>query len=175
MTIAICPGSFDPVTNGHLDIIQRAAVIFDELIIAVGNNPGKKPLFTVEERIELLKKAIAEIKLTNVRVDLFTGLQVEFARAHQAKVIVKGLRALSDFEYEFQMALTNKKLAPEIETMFMMTATEYSFLSSSMVKEIVYFGGDPVDMVPAVVLEALYKKMGDRGKKDEDKPLIKPS
>ncbi|NLW56450.1 MAG: pantetheine-phosphate adenylyltransferase [Firmicutes bacterium] len=175
MTIAICPGSFDPVTNGHLDIIQRAAVIFDELIIAVGNNPGKKPLFTVEERIELLEKAIAEIQLTNVRVDHFSGLQVEYARANQARVIVKGLRALSDFEYEFQMALTNKKLAPEIETMFMMTATEYSFLSSSLVKEIVYFGGEPVDLVPTVVLDALHKKMGSRGKKDEEKPFINPS
>ena len=167
MTIAICPGSFDPVTNGHLDIIQRASVIFDELIIAVGNNPGKKPLFTVEERIELIQKAIAEVHLTNVRVGHFTGLQVDYARAHHAKVIVKGLRALSDFEYEFQMALTNKKLAPEIETMFMMTANEYSFLSSSMVKEIDHFGGDPVELVPTVVLAPLHKKMSDRGKKNE--------
>lgn len=167
MTIAICPGSFDPVTNGHLDIIQRASVIFEKLIIAVGNNPGKKPLFTVEERIEYLQKAIEEVHLTNVRVDYFTGLQVDYARAHHAKVIVKGLRALSDFEYEFQMALTNKKLAPEIETMFMMTANEYSFLSSSMVKQIVHFGGDPAELVPAVVLAPLHKKMSGRGDKNE--------
>lgn len=159
MTIAICPGSFDPVTNGHLDIIQRAAVIFDELIIAVGNNPGKKPLFTVEERIELLKKAIAEIKLTNVRVDHFTGLQVEFARAHQAKVIVKGLRALSDFEYEFQMALLNKKLEPDLETLFMMTSVQYSFLSSSAVKEIARNGGNIDGLVPDGIKDRIIMKL----------------
>ncbi|HHT49164.1 MAG TPA: pantetheine-phosphate adenylyltransferase [Firmicutes bacterium] len=164
MTIAICPGSFDPVTNGHLDIIQRAAEIFDEVIVAVGHNPGKTPFFTVEERITLIKQVIREARLTNVRVDRFHGLQVEYARAQKARVIVKGLRALSDFEYEFQMALTNKKLAPDIETIFMMTANEYSFLSSSMVKEIVFFGGNPDGLVPPAVVTALQKKLEKRGK-----------
>ncbi|HBG16786.1 MAG TPA: pantetheine-phosphate adenylyltransferase [Firmicutes bacterium] len=167
MTIAICPGSFDPVTNGHLDIIQRASVIFEQLIIAVGNNPGKKTLFTVEERIVLLQKAITEAQLKNVRVDYFTGLQVDYARSQKAKVIIKGLRALSDFEYEFQMALTNKKLDHDIETMFMMTANEYSFLSSSMIKEIVHFGGNPEGLVPSAVLEPLLKKMSNRGSKND--------
>lgn len=159
MAIAICPGSFDPATNGHLDIIQRSAQVFDEVIVAVGHNPGKKHLFTVEERITLLKQVIKEAHLHNVRVDHFSGLQVEFARAYKAQVIVKGLRAISDFEYEFQMALTNKHLAPEIETMFMMTANEYSFLSSSMVKEIVLFGGDLEGLVPPAVLGPLRKKI----------------
>lgn len=159
MAIAICPGSFDPATNGHLDIIRRSAQVFDQVIVAVGHNPGKRHLFTVEERIVLLKQAISEACLHNVRVEHFNGLQVEFARAHQAQVIIKGLRALSDFEYEFQMALTNKRLAPEIETMFMMTANEYSFLSSSMVKEIVFFGGDPKGLVPPAVLGPLLKKI----------------
>ena len=164
MTVAICPGSFDPVTNGHLDIIQRAAKIFDCVIVAVGHNPGKSPLFTVEERMALLERVIREARLTNVRVDCFHGLQVEYARAQKAQVIVKGLRALSDFEYEFQMALTNKTLAPEIETVFMMTANEYSFLSSSMVKEIVLFGGNPEGLVPPAVVAALREKMEKRGK-----------
>ena len=161
MTIAICPGSFDPVTNGHLDIITRAAEIFDEVIVAVGNNPAKKTLFTIEERVALLKKAIADVGLENVRVDHFVGLQVDYARAQNAKVIVKGLRALSDFEYEFQMALTNKKLAPELETMFMMTENKYAFLSSSLVKEIVLFGGNPEGLIPPVVFAPLQEKMAE--------------
>ncbi len=160
MVIAICPGSFDPVTNGHLDIIQRAAKIFDQVIVAVGKNPGKKPLFTIEERVKLIEKAVAH--LDNVSVDYFTGLQVEYAKSRKAKVIIKGLRALSDFEVEFQMALTNKKIDPDIETMFMMTGNEYSYLSSSMIKEIVYFGGNPEGLVPPVVLEALLNKMRNR-------------
>lgn len=161
MTTAICPGSFDPVTNGHLDIITRAAEIFDEVIVAVGNNPGKKTLFTIEERVALLKQAIADIGLKNVRVDHFNGLQVDYARAQKAQVIVKGLRALSDFEYEFQMALTNKKLAPELETMFMMTENKYAFLSSSLVKELVLFGGNPEGLIPPVVFAPLQAKMAE--------------
>ncbi|NLW59078.1 MAG: pantetheine-phosphate adenylyltransferase [Firmicutes bacterium] len=161
MTRAICPGSFDPVTNGHLDIITRAAEIFDEVIVAVGNNPAKKTLFTIEERVALLKEAIAGTGLANVRVDHFEGLQVDYARAQKAQVIVKGLRALSDFEYEFQMALTNKKLAPELETMFMMTENKYAFLSSSLVKEIVLFGGNPEGLIPPAVLAPLQKKMAE--------------
>ncbi|HHW13114.1 MAG TPA: pantetheine-phosphate adenylyltransferase [Firmicutes bacterium] len=159
MTRAVCPGSFDPVTNGHLDIITRAAEIFDEVIVAVGNNPNKKTLFTIEERVALLKQVIADTGLKNVRVDHFSGLQVDYARAQKAQVIVKGLRALSDFEYEFQMALTNKKLAPELETMFMMTENKYAFLSSSLVKEIVFFGGNPEGLIPPVVLAPLQEKM----------------
>lgn len=161
MTTAICPGSFDPVTNGHLDIITRAAGIFDEVIVAVGNNPDKKTLFTIEERVALLKKVIADTGLKNVRVDYFEGLQVNYARAQKAQVIVKGLRALSDFEYEFQMALTNKKLAPELETMFMMTEHKYAFLSSSLVKQIVLFGGNPEGLIPPVVFESLQAKMAE--------------
>ncbi|NLC53704.1 MAG: pantetheine-phosphate adenylyltransferase [Firmicutes bacterium] len=161
MTTAICPGSFDPVTNGHLDIITRAAGIFDEVIVAVGNNPDKKTLFTIEERVALLKKVIDDTGLKNVRVDYFEGLQVNYARAQKAQVIVKGLRALSDFEYEFQMALTNKKLAPELETMFMMTEHKYAFLSSSLVKQIVLFGGNPEGLIPPVVFESLQAKMAE--------------
>ncbi|NLM36895.1 MAG: pantetheine-phosphate adenylyltransferase [Firmicutes bacterium] len=159
MTRAVCPGSFDPVTNGHLDIITRAAGIFDDVIVAVGNNPHKKTLFTIEERVALLKQVIAENGLKNVRVDHFNGLLVDYARAQKARVIVKGLRALADFEYEFQMALTNKKLAPELEMMFMMTENKYSFLSSSLVKEIVFFGGNPEGLIPPAVLAPLQEKM----------------
>lgn len=160
MKTAICPGSFDPVTNGHLDIIGRAAEIFDEVIVAVGNNPGKRTLFTVEERVALLKTVLAETGLDNVRVDHFDGLQVDYARAQNAQVIVKGLRALSDFEYEFQMALTNKKLAPELETVFMMTANEYAFLSSSLVKEIVFFWRESGRIDPSRGINGLTGKNG---------------
>ncbi len=156
MTIAICPGSFDPVTNGHLDIIERAAAIFDHVIVAVLENPSKKPLFTIEERLNFLREVLAG--RDNIEVEHFQGLLVDFARKKKARVIIKGLRAVSDFESEFQQALTNKKLNPEIETMFMMTANEYSFLSSSMVKDLVYFGGNPEDLVPPVVAAALAEK-----------------
>lgn len=163
MTIAICPGSFDPVTNGHLDIIERAAAIFERVIVAVLENPNKKQLFSAEERMFFLRKAVSPF--ANVEVDHFQGLLVDYAEKHGARVIVKGLRAISDFEFEFQMALTNKRLNPEIETMFMMTKNEYSFLSSSMVKELAYFGGNIEGLVPPSVLAALQEKVGRPGVK----------
>lgn len=161
MTVAVCPGSFDPVTNGHLDIIERASQIFEHVVVGVSQNPGKKPLFPIEERCELLTQVVRY--LPNVSVDPLQGLLVDFAAKHEAQVIVKGLRAISDFEYEFQMALMNKRMNPAIETMFMMTRHEYSFLSSSSVKEIVMLGGNPQGLVPAEVETALIQKLrGDR-------------
>ncbi|HEX2952436.1 MAG TPA: pantetheine-phosphate adenylyltransferase [Bacillota bacterium] len=161
MTIAVCPGSFDPVTNGHLDIIERASQIFDLVVVGVSRNSAKKPLFTIEERCELLSQVVRY--LPNVKVDPIEGLLVEFAAKHQAQVIVKGLRAISDFEYEFQMALMNKRMNPEIETMFMMTRHEYSFLSSSSVKEVVSLGGNPQGLIPVEVETALNQKLrGER-------------
>jgi pantetheine-phosphate adenylyltransferase len=154
--LAICPGSFDPVTMGHLDIIERTAATFSRTIVAVLDNPGKQPLFSTAERCDLLRKAAGH--LDNVEVKHFDGLLVEFARAQGARVIIRGLRALSDFEAEFQLALTNKHLAPEIETMFMVTRPEYSFLSSSAVKELVHFGGNVTGLVIPAVEEALWAK-----------------
>lgn len=132
MKIGIYPGSFDPITNGHIDIIERSSRLFDKLIVAVLSNPQKQPLFTIAERVNLIKDLVGHIP--NLEVDSFHGLLVDFAQMKNAKVIVKGLRAVSDFEYELQMALMNKKLAPEIETIFIMTNSKYSFLSSSIVK-----------------------------------------
>ncbi|TYP59985.1 pantetheine-phosphate adenylyltransferase [Thermosediminibacter litoriperuensis] len=156
MNVAIYPGSFDPVTNGHLDIIERSSRLFDRLIVAVLRNPSKKPLFTVEERIEMIKGSVSHIK--NVEVDHFSGLLVDFARLKKARIIIKGLRAVSDFEYELQMALMNKKLDREIETIFIMTSTKYSYLSSSVVKEVASLGGCVKDLVPPMVAEKLKEK-----------------
>ncbi|HBE78024.1 MAG TPA: pantetheine-phosphate adenylyltransferase [Firmicutes bacterium] len=153
---AICPGSFDPVTNGHVDIIERAAQLFPTVVVGVLKNSNKKPLFSVEERVDLLKSVLSH--LPNVEVLSFSGLLVDFVSQVKGKLIVKGLRAISDFEIEFQMALNNKRMAPNIETMFMMTKNEYSFLSSSMVKEIAQYGGDIHDLVPAQVEAALHGK-----------------
>lgn len=150
----ICPGSFDPITRGHLDIIERAAALFPHVIVGVLENPGKKPLFSVAERVEYTKTAVSY--LPNVEVRFFDGLLVDFAKEVKADLIIKGLRAISDFEYEFQMALNNKRLAPEIETMFMMTKNEYSFLSSSVVREIARFGGNIHDLVTPEI-EAVLK------------------
>ncbi|TYO97403.1 pantetheine-phosphate adenylyltransferase [Desulfallas thermosapovorans] len=156
MRIAVYPGSFDPVTNGHLDIIERAAILFDRLIVAVSLNPGKKPLFSIEERLDMLK--IVTQPFYNVVVDTFDGLTVNYAKEKDAQVIIRGLRAISDFENEFMMALTNKKLQTAVETVFLMTRAEFSFISSSAVKEVASFGGCVKDLVPPVIQERLRSK-----------------
>lgn len=156
MKIAVCPGSFDPATNGHIDIIQRASKLFDKVIVAVLNNPNKQALFSVEERVEILKKACGFMK--NVEIDSFSGLLIEYAQSKNANAIVKGLRAVSDFEYELQMALMNKKLNSEIETVFIMTSSRYSYLSSSIVKEVARFGGCIRGLVPENIETEIYKR-----------------
>ena len=157
MRRAVCPGSFDPVTNGHVDVIARAAGLYDELVVAVLVNPGKAGLFTVEERIELLRDACAD--LPNVTVDSFHGLLVDYCQEHGIPVIVKGLRAVGDFEYELQMAQMNRELAG-IETLFVPTAPQVGHLSSSLVKQIATFGGDVSSLVPKGVLDRLLAKRG---------------
>jgi pantetheine-phosphate adenylyltransferase len=156
MRIAVCPGSFDPVTYGHLDIIHRGAKIFDKVIVAVLINSKKESLFTVEERVELLRQATAD--LPNVEVDSFNGLLIDYMRKRQAKVLIRGLRAVSDFEYEMQVASINKKLDDDVETFFMMTSNQYSYLSSSIVKEVARFKASVSDLVPPVVEQALRTK-----------------
>ena len=156
MKIAVCPGSFDPATNGHIDIIQRSAKLFDKVIVAVLNNPNKQPLFSVEERVEILKKTCGSIQ--NVEIDSFSGLLIEYAKSKNANAIVKGLRAVSDFEYELQMALMNKKLYPEVETVFMMTSSKYSYLSSSLVKEVARLGGCIKGLVPEIIEREIYRR-----------------
>lgn len=147
---AICPGSFDPVTNGHVDIIERAAKIFDSIHIAVLENPEKQSLFSVLDRVEMVKAATKHIK--QVKVESFKGLLVDYAKKVKASAVIRGLRAVSDFEYEFQMALTNRKMDPNIETVFLMTDYKYSYLSSSFVKQIAKLKGDVSELVPEVVL-----------------------
>ncbi len=150
MTSAICPGSYDPVTNGHVDVIRRAASIFDRVVVGVVRDPTHKhPLFTVEERVAFLEDALAE--LDNVVVDVFAELVVEFAHKHDARTMVKGLRVISDFEWEFQMNHLNRLLAPDVETVYVMASPQYSFVSSSGVKEIAAFGGKVDELVPAAV------------------------
>jgi len=158
--IAVYPGSFDPVTNGHLDIIHRAAKHFDHVIVAVLNNSSKKPLFTVEERKNLLIEVTKDIP--NVEVDTFRDLLVNYMKQKNASIIVRGLRAVSDFEYELQLASTNSKLNDQVETFFMMTNPQYSYLSSSIVKEIAQFHGNVTDLVPEVVEQALREKYSSR-------------
>ena len=155
--IAVCPGSFDCITMGHLDIITRAAAMFDEVIVVAMNNSNKKYTFTPQERIDMIKKSTANIK--NVTVDLYDGLLAEYAAKKGAFAIIKGLRAMSDFEYEFQMALTNKKLNPSVETLFLTTSAQNMYLSSSMVKQIAIMGGDISDFVPPVILGDILKKL----------------
>lgn len=155
-TIAVYPGSFDPVTNGHLDIISRGAKVFDKVIVAVLHNRNKVPLFSVEERLELLRCATKDFP--NVEVDHFNGLLVDYIREKKAQTIIRGLRAVSDFEYEMQAASINRKLDPSVETFFMMTNNQYSYLSSSIVKEVAKFGGNVSDIVPPEVAIALQEK-----------------
>ena len=154
--IAIYPGSFDPLTNGHIDITERALDIFDEVIIAILNNPSKKALFTIEERIQMIEKSFPDKK--NIRVDAFGGLLVDYAKMKNAVAIIRGMRALSDFETEFQMALMNRKLNKEVQSVFLMTGFRWIFTSSSIIKEASQFGGDIDDMVPAPVKEKLMEK-----------------
>ena len=157
MRTAIYPGSFDPLTNGHLDVVQRAAKLFDRVVVAVAQNDGKHPLFTLAERVALVKAAVAH--LPNVEADSFDGLLVDYVASRQAKAIVRGLRAVSDFEFEFQLALMNRKLDENIETIFMMPKDTYTFLSSRIVKEIARLGGDVTQFVPPNVQAALVKKL----------------
>jgi pantetheine-phosphate adenylyltransferase len=156
---AVCPGSFDPITNGHLDVVERAADRFDRVVIACTRNIGKSPLFSVEERVDLVERVTGH--LPNVSVSSFEGLLVDFCREQSIGVIVKGLRAVSDFEYELQMAQMNGRIG-DVETLFMTTSPVYSFLSSSLVKEVARFGGDITDFVPAVVAEELGRRLADR-------------
>ena len=157
MKLAICPGSFDPVTIGHLDIIGRARKIFDHVIVAVMVNPEKHTMFTTEERIALIQKCTKDME--DVEVVSFDGLLADYAKMRGATAIVKGMRALSDFEYEFQQALTNRKLNPELETVFMITRAENMFLSSSIVKQIASFGGDVSNFVPACILDDIKERI----------------
>jgi pantetheine-phosphate adenylyltransferase len=157
---ALYPGTFDPPTNGHIDLIQRGAKLFDHLIVAVLNNPGKNPIFTVGERAEMLRESIS--KMSNVSVATFDGLMVDFARQQSATAVLRGIRAISDYEYEFQMALMNRRLAPEIETVFLQPAGRYSFVSSRMLKEVFSFGGDVSGLVPPHVLQRMRGRLGKR-------------
>jgi pantetheine-phosphate adenylyltransferase len=158
---AICPGTYDPVTNGHLDIISRASNVFDHLVVGVVNQPTRKQstLFTAEERKGFIDEAVARNGLANVEVEIFSILLVDLARQHGATAIVKGLRAISDFEYEFEMNQLNRKLAPEIESVYIIASPNYSFLSSTGVKEMATFGGDVSDLVPAGVVDALAERV----------------
>lgn len=158
MKLAICPGSFDPVTNGHLHIVSRAAAMFDRVIVVVMANQNKQPLFSAAERVELLRRATAD--MPNVEIDTYDGLLAEYAREKNASVIVKGLRAMSDFEYEFQMALTNRKLNPDVETVFLATSAEHMYLSSSLVKQVAKLGGDIHEFVPSCIVKDILEKYG---------------
>ena len=161
MKTAVYPGSFDPVTMGHLDIVERTSQIFDKVIIGVLNNRAKSPLFSVEERVNMLKEVTAD--LPNVEVQSFAGLLIDFVRKNEAQIIVRGLRAITDFEYELQMAQTNHKMEPEIETIFLTTSLDYSYLSSTTVKEVAAFGGDISQFVPEFVADCMKEKMNLKG------------
>ena len=157
MKRAVYPGTFDPVTYGHLDVITRGSKIFDELIVAVGHNPFKEPIFTVEERMDMLSKSTREIQ--NTKVDCFEGMLTDYIEKMQTNIILRGIRTVSDFEYEFQRALTNRVLKTDIETVFIMTSQEYSFLNSSLIKEAVSLGGDISKFVPSGVEKLLRQRL----------------
>lgn len=156
MRVAVYPGSFDPITNGHLDIIKRASKVYDRVVVGVLDNINKKPLFTAEKRKEMIERVTVDIE--NVECDCFSGLLVDFLKQQNATVIIKGLRTVADFEYEFQMALLNKALNPEYETMFMMTNSGYSYISSSMVKEVAKYGGRLEGLVPEAIIPDITNK-----------------
>ncbi|NQT47036.1 MAG: pantetheine-phosphate adenylyltransferase [Candidatus Omnitrophica bacterium] len=160
---AVYPGTFDPITNGHIDLIKRAARIFEEVTVAVAYSKDKEPLFSVKERVEMLKKVTKGLK--NVEVDSFDGLAVDYVIRKKANVIIRGLRMISDFEYEFQMALTNRKLRPEVETIFLMPHENYSYLSSKLIKEASSLGADVEKFVPDFIARELKKRLGKRKKK----------
>lgn len=160
--VAICPGSFDPVTFGHLDIINRASKMFDRVIVVVADNAAKNCSFTPEERVMMIKKCITDLE--NVEVDHYDGLLADYAAKRNADAIIKGLRAMSDFEYEFQMALTNKKLNPNVETLFLTTATQNMYMSSSMVKQVAYMGGDISSFVPEIIRQDILDRIQTKKK-----------
>lgn len=159
---AIYPGSFDPVTYGHIDLIRRALSLFEEVYVGVAQNPEKNPLFTAEERVHLMKKAVGNLK--GVRVESFAGLTVEYAKKKGARSIIRGLRATSDFDYEFQLALTNRELSKDVDTIFLMPSETHFYLSSRLIKEIAERGGDVSAFVPSFVAEAARKKFGSVGR-----------
>jgi len=156
MKTAIYPGSFDPVTNGHIDVIKRALKIFDKIIVAVGDNPGKEPTFTTEERLEMLRESTKDMK--NVEIDAFTGLLLDYVKSKDSRIIIRGLRAVSDFDFEFQRALMNRVVDDEIETIFIMTKEHYVYLNSSIVKEMAMFDGKLNGLVPEIVEKKLKEK-----------------
>jgi pantetheine-phosphate adenylyltransferase len=157
MRVAVYPGSFDPLTNGHLDIIRRCSRLFDRVFVALLENEGKSPLFTIPERMELITRCTAGVP--NVEVHSFSGLLVDFMRRHDAHVVIRGIRAVSDYEYELQMALMNRELNPQVETIFMLPAVEYTYVSSRLVKEVFRLGGDVARLVPPPVLESLKARL----------------
>lgn len=161
MKTAVYPGSFDPVTNGHIDVIERALKIFDRVIVAVGDNPEKKPLFTTKERIGMLKESTKHLK--NIEIDSFSGLLIDYVKRKNSKIIIRGLRAISDFEFEFQRALLNRVVDNEIETVFIMTKEHYVYLNSSIVKEMAMFGGNLNDLIPRIVEKKLKEKFSGKG------------
>ena len=163
--IAVYPGTFDPVTYGHLDIIKRAAALFDHVVIGVLNNSAKSPLFSVDERVKILEETTRHLE--NVTVDHFNGLSVDFARKWKAGVIVRGLRLITDFEFELQMAQTNRKLAPEVDTTFLYTSLQYSYLSSTTVREVAEFGGKISEFVPPYVEEQIHRKLEQKNKEKQ--------